>query len=130
MGSASNYLENAILDHVLKTASFTVPSNIYVALSTTDPTESGASISEPSGNNYARTLCNTWNAASGGATANTSTVTFNTPSGSWGACTHFALFDAVSAGNMLAYGALDSTKNIGTGDTPSFAAGALAITMD
>lgn len=130
MGSASNYLENKVLDHVLKTASFTVPSNVYIALSTADPGESGGSVAEPSGNNYARAQCNTWNAASGGATANTSLVTFNTPSGSWGTVTHFALYDAVTSGNMLMYGSLAASKSIASGDTPTFAAGALAITMD
>jgi hypothetical protein len=130
MGSASNYLENEILDHILKVGAYSVPSNIYVALSTADPTESGGSIAEPSGNNYSRVACNTWDAASGGATANTSTITFPTPSGSWGTVTHFALYDASSAGNMLFYGALSASKNIGAGDTPSFAAGALDITCD
>lgn len=130
MGSFSDYLENKVLDHIFKTASFTVPTNIYVALSTADPTDAGSGIAEPSGNNYARAACNTWDAASGGVTQNTSTVTFNTPSGSWGAITHFALFDASSAGNMLAYGSLSSTKNIGSGDTPSFAAGVLQVTLD
>lgn len=130
MGSASNYLENEVLDHVLKVGSFTVPSNIYVALSTADPTESGGSIAEPAGNNYSRVQCNTWDAASGGATANTSVITFPTPSGSWGTVTHFALYDASSAGNMLFYGALAASKSVGAGDTPSFAAGALQITSD
>ncbi len=130
MGSFSNYLENELLDHVFKTTSYTVPTNIYVALSTADPTESGGSIAEPSGNNYSRVACNTWDAASGGAIANTGAITFPTPSGSWGTVTHFALYDASTAGNMLAYGTLASSKNIGSGDTPSFAAGELDITLD
>ncbi len=130
MGSFSNYLENKILDHVFKTASFTVPTNIYVALSTADPTDSGGSIAEPSGNAYARTACNTWDAASGGAIANTGAVTFPTATGSWGTITHFALFDASTAGNMLAHGSLAVSKAITTGDTPKFNAGDIDITLD
>jgi hypothetical protein len=130
MGSFSNYLENKLLDHVFKVASFTVPTNIYVALSTADPTDSGGSIAEPSGNNYARTLCNTWDAAASGATANTNAVTFPTASGSWGTITHFALFDASSAGNMLAHGALTTSKSITNGDTPKFNAGEIDVTLD
>ena len=30
MGSFSNYAENAILDHVFKSAAYTVPTNLYV----------------------------------------------------------------------------------------------------
>lgn len=130
MGSFSNYLENKVLDHVFKTASYSVPSNIYVALSTADPTDSGGSIAEPSGNNYARTACNTWDAASSGAIANTGAVTFPTASGSWGTITHFALYDASTSGNMLAHGSLSASKAIGNGDTASFAAGAIDITLD
>lgn len=130
MGSFSNYLENKILDHFLKTISFTVPSNVYVALSTADPTDAGSGIAEPSGNNYARTVCNTWNAASGGATANTGAVTFPTASGSWGTISHFALFDAITSGNMLAHGTVVTPKAVGSGDTPTFPAGDIDITLD
>lgn len=130
MGSFSNYLENKILDHVFKTASFTVPTNIYVALSTADPLDTGAGIAEPSGNAYARTVCNSWDAASGGATANTGAVTFPTATGSWGTITHFALFDASTAGNMLAHGSLAVSKTITTGDTPKFNAGDIDVTLD
>jgi hypothetical protein len=130
MGSFSNYLENKILDHVFKTASFSVPTNIYVALSTADPTESGSGIAEPSGNGYARTVCNAWDAASGGATQNTNEVTFPTATGSWGTIAHFALFDASTGGNMLAYGALTVSKAVTSGDTPKFNAGDIDVTLD
>lgn len=130
MGSFSNYLENKILDHVFKTAAYTVPTNIYVALSTADPLDTGASIAEPSGNGYARTLCNGWDAAASGATANTAAVTFPTATGSWGTITHFALFDASTVGNMLAHGSLTTSKAITTGDTPKFNAGEIDVTLD
>lgn len=129
MGSFSDYLENKIIDHVFKTASYTVPTNIYVALSTADPLDSGAGIAEPVGNNYARALCNVWDAASGGATANTNAVTFNTASGAWGTISHFAIFDHVSAGNMLAHGSLAVSKAVTTADTPTFAAGDIDVSL-
>jgi len=130
MGSFSNYLENKVLDHILKTTSFTVPTNVYVALSTADPLDTAAGIAEPVGNAYARVACNTWDAASGGATANTGAVTFVAASGSWGTITHFALYDAITAGNMLMHGSLTTSKAITTGDTPRFAAGDIDITLD
>lgn len=129
MAGFSDYLENKLLDHTFKTASFTQPTNLYVALFTAAPSDSGGG-TEVSGTSYARTVCNTWDAASGGAIANTGAVTFPTAGGSWGTVTHFGIFDASSAGNLIAWGALATSKTIGSGDTASFAAGDLDITLD
>lgn len=127
MGSLSNYLENKLLDHVLKTASFSVPSNIYIALSTADPLDTGAGLAEPSGGSYARVAHNTWDAASGRATANTGTITFPTASGSWGTITHFAIFDASTGGNMLAHGSLSVSNSVVSGNIVTFAAGEIDV---
>ena len=81
MGSLSNYAENAILDHVLKTTSFSVPTNIYVALSTADPLDTGAGIAEPEGGGYERVICTSR------ATANTADVVFPEATGNWGTIT-------------------------------------------
>jgi hypothetical protein len=131
MGSFADYLEVELLDHLFGKGSYTPPT-IYVGLSTADPTDDATGLAEPSGNNYARvqTAAADWNAASGGATANANAITFNQASGSWGTITHFALFDAASGGNMLAHGALTASKSVGAGDTPSFAAGDLDVTLD
>ena len=129
MGSFGNYLENELLDHVLKVGSYTVPTNIYIALSTADPTDAGTGVAEPPANGYARTLCNVWNIASSGSTANTSDITFSQATGTWGTITHFAIFDG-TAGNMLAHGALTASKTVGNGDTVKFSAGDLDITLD
>ena len=50
MGSLSNYVEDEVLDHVLKTGDWAQPANLYVALSTADPTDDASGIAEPSGN--------------------------------------------------------------------------------
>lgn len=131
MGSKSNYLENKILDHVLKVASYTAPTNLYLALSTADPTDSGGSIAEPSGGSYARVQCNThWATASGGASSNSTAISFATASGSWGTITHWALFDASTSGNMLYHGSVVTPKAIGIGDTATFPIGDIDITED
>ena len=57
------------------------------------------------------------------------TVTFPTASASWGTVTHFAVWDASTSGNMLFHGALTASKTIDSGDTASFAATTLALTM-
>jgi hypothetical protein len=130
--SLSDYAEGAILDHLLKTGAFAQPAHIYVGLSTADPLDTGAGLAEPVGNGYARIQADAWNACNGaGSTANTNAVTFPQASGSgWGTCTHFALFDALTGGHLLASGQLSAQKTIVALDTPSFAAGAITFTLD
>jgi len=132
MGSFSNYLENKLLDHVFMKTAFSQPTYIYVALSTADPGEDGSGISEPSGNGYARvqTSGDDWNAAANGHIDNANDITFPEATGDWGTITHFALFDAATDGNMLAYGSLSQSKTIGSGDTAKFKAGDLDVTLD
>jgi hypothetical protein len=131
MGSFADYWENEILDHLFGKGSYTPPT-IYVGLSTADPTDDASGLAEPSGNSYARvaTAGADWNVASGGAIANANDITFPEATGSWGTITHFAIFDAASAGNMLAQGALNVSKSISSGDTAKFAAGDLDVTLD
>ncbi len=131
MGSFADYWENEILDHLFGKGSYTPPT-IYVGLSTADPTDDASGLAEPSGNAYARvaTAGADWNVASGGAIANANDIIFPEATDSWGTITHFALFDAASAGNMLAHGALSVSKLISSGDTAKFAAGDLDVTLD
>ena len=131
MGGFSDYWENKILDHIFGKGSYTPPT-IYVGLSTADPTDDGSGLSEPSGNGYARvqTSASDWNAASNGSLDNAGNITFAQASGNWGTITHFALFDATTAGNMLAYGVLSQSKSISESDTARFQAGDLRISLD
>lgn len=130
MGSASNYLELKLLDHVLKTASYTVPTNIYIALSTADPTDAGSGIAEPSGNAYARTVMNSWATAASRSTSNAGGVTFPTATGSWGTITHYAVFDAITGGNMLGHGALTVSNSVVNGNIVTFAIGAIVVSFN
>ena len=131
MGGFSDYWENKILDHIFGKGSYTPPT-IYVGLSTADPTDDGSGLAEPSGNGYARTQTSAsdWNAASNGSLDNAGDVTFAQATGSWGTITHFALFDAATAGNILAHGVLSQSKAIGNSDTARFQAGDLDISLD
>jgi len=134
MGSFSNYAEGAILDHVFKTAAFTQPTNLYIALckSTIAEDDTGSTLpTEVSGGSYARKVCNTWDACSGaGATENSQTVTFAQATADWGVVTDFAVLDHSSTGKLIAYGKLNTTKNVQSGDTAKFATGDIDITLD
>ena len=131
MGSFSDHWENEILDHIFGKGSYTPPT-IYVGLSTADPLDNGSGLAEPSGNGYARvaTSGGYWTTSSGGSLSNAGDISFPQATGSWGTITHFALFDAATAGNMLAHGALNQSKTITSGDTAKFAAGDLDVSLD
>jgi hypothetical protein len=133
MSQMSDYLEVQLRAHIFRTASFTKPTVLAVSLHTANPLDD-ASGTEVSGGSYARVQRNpldaNWTAASGtdGLTDNASAVTFPAPTANWGVVTHFAVWDATVAGNMLCYGPLTIPKTINNGDAaPSFAIGALDI---
>jgi hypothetical protein len=126
--SFSDYLENAVLDHVFRNVALTSPVAVYVALYTAAPSDAGGG-TEVSGNGYARVEA-TFGAASGGEIANSSAVTFDPATGSWGEITHYAIFDAATGGNMLNHGALGTPKTIDAEDTADFAVGVLTVTLD
>lgn len=136
MGSKSNYLENALLDHVLGGGDYTRPATVYVGLWTSalDDTSDGSTAGEVSGGAYARVAltnnATNWPAASGGAKSNGTEITFPQATADWGTVTHFAILDAATLGNILYWGALTASKTIQDGDTASFAIGDLDITED
>jgi|WetSurMetagenome_2_1015567.scaffolds.fasta_scaffold04877_3 hypothetical protein len=133
MGSLSSYLENAILDHLFQQGNSDYPSpTIYVALSRANPGEDGFGMDEPSTGAYARvaTVYTDWDNAADGIVDNLSAITFPEATLAWGTITHFALFDAATGGNMLAYGELPAPKVVVAEDIPDFAIGALTITAD
>ena len=124
----SNYLENKVVDHFLGTSSTSAPSNVYIGLFTSDPTDAGSGTELTIGSNgYSRNVI-TFNAASGGAATNSSAETFTASGGNWGTITHFGIFDAASSGNLLYHGALTDDKVIENGDSLVVAATAITIT--
>jgi hypothetical protein len=132
MGSFADYLENAVLDHVFKNGSLSQPTNIYIALckSTIADDDTGSTLpGEVSGGAYARKVCNTWDAASGGATENTGAITFEQATADWGTVTDFAIVDHLTTGNVLGYGKLTQSKTVSSGDTASFAAGDIDVSL-
>lgn len=131
MGNISNYLANALLNHIFGKGTYTPPTNIYVELSTTAPTDAGTNVTPPSGGGYARkqTAPSDWNMAAGRIIDNANAIEFAEASGSWGTLSHFALFDAASGGNFLGWGALTTPKAVDSGDTARFAAGDLNVSF-
>ena len=129
MSAASDYLEDAVLDHVLGNTTYTPAGTLYIGLWTADDgLEAGTLTSEVSGGSYAREAI-AFDAASGGSSSNTSTVTFTTATANWGTITHVAVMDALTAGNVLFHGAVTTSKTIESGDTFQVSAGNLTISL-
>jgi hypothetical protein len=141
MTAASDFLENKVLDHVLRysTAPYVAPTTLYLALfnntsgnaatnleagTLTDETATSGSTA------YARKAV-TFAAASSGSSATNATVTFDTATASWGTITHVAIMDGATrgAGNVLFYGAVTTSKTIDTGDTFQVTSGNLTISL-
>jgi len=130
MSAASDYLENKVLDHVLGNTAFTQPSN-YLALFTADTgLESNSPSAEisTSGTAYSRQSVS-FGAASSGSASTDATVTFSAATANWGTITHVAVMDAASAGNVLFYGAVTTSKTIESGDTFQVSSGNLTVSL-
>ena len=126
--SASNYLENKILDHVLGSSALAQPSALYVALSTGSFNDDNTG-TELTGNGYSRKVV-TFGTASGGSISSNSNVEFDTATGDQGTISHFGIFDASSGGNLLYHGAFSASKVISTGDVLKIASGSLTVSLD
>lgn len=127
--SFSNHLETEILDHVFGGNAYTAPATLYLALHTANPDEdgSGAEVST-SGTAYAReTVAFT---VSGNTATTSAAVEYATATANFGTVTHVGVWDASTAGNLLAYAALTSSKTIETGDVFRVPAGDLDISLD
>lgn len=132
MSQMSDYLESAIINHLFRGSAFSAPTTLYVALYTTDPTDAGGGV-EVSGGSYARVAvtCNTtnWSApGTSGTTSNSNAITFPAATANWGTIGAMAFFDAASGGNMLVWLDISPGVAVNSGQTASFAAGALSVT--
>jgi hypothetical protein len=144
MTAWSDYVENNLIDWFFRGQTFTPPATVYVGLLTAAPTDAGGG-TEVTGGSYARvaissSLANwagtqsagstTASSGTGGTTSNNGTISFPTPTASWGTVTSFGVYDAATGGNLLFYANLTTSKTINSGDTVSFAAGALTFQVD
>lgn len=134
MGALSSAWQVIIGNAMLRATNVTAPSQTYLALFTGDPTAAGTG-PETTYTGYARVTTGSpassaWNAPDGtGTTKNNNTIVFPAVGGASSVTiTHWALFDALTTGNMLLYGPLTASKTLNVTDVPSFPANALQIT--
>jgi hypothetical protein len=107
-----------------------IAGNTYVALFVGTPGTQPSS-GEVSGGAYARVQVTAWTTAGSNPTvgSNTNVLTFAQASAGWGTVNQFAIFDALTVGNMRGWGDLAAAKTINLNDTARFAAGVLTISV-
>lgn len=140
MSKFSDYLEEKIIQTTLRGQAMPVPSSIYLALFTADPTDANASANEVKLSDwpaYARqdaaqggAIASGWTAPANGVSSNAKIVTFPANNGASPIqITHMAIYDAQTGGNMLYHAPLVSSKTLQIGDVLSFGIGALTVTI-
>jgi hypothetical protein len=132
MAAISDYLEEAWLN-TLRGTDYTAPTDVYLALFTTAPTDAVAG-TEVSGGAYARQAVTfgapTQESGSVGTIKNSVEVVFPAATASWGSIGWVALFDAATNGNMLWHGAVTTAKTVDIDDQVRFQVDELIITLE
>jgi len=158
MSAASNYLENAALDHILRNTALSQPSTLTLALFSGTASDVLAALEAGTGS---RTGTGNWGhyeitggaytrktsafaAASGGSAATSGNITFDTATGNYdnaagsgSTITCIAIMDTAftpdgsttHAGNVLFYGQLDNPKEVLSGDTFQVSTGNLTVSL-
>lgn len=124
----TDYLEQKILNHVLRNIAYTPPVAVYLALFSTATTDAGGG-TELTGGGYARQQ-STFGAPVGNVCQNSAQVSFPIASGAWSPATYGALFDAASGGNMLYHGPLSAQKTVALGEQLIFPIGTVFASED
>lgn len=136
----SSYLQQKLLDHIFTDAAYTPPATLYIGLASgTASDRDGTGLTEvsTSGTAYARqaVTASTFGAATG---TNPSTKTsgtavpFATATAAYASganITRWVLYDASTAGNLLANGLLTTAKAVASGDTPTLSSGGIVLKL-
>ncbi len=120
----SNWAENAMADWLLGGSAPVRPTSRNVKLHIGDPGEDGT------GNAAANTTRKavTFAAASGGVAASSSSATWTAVS-TTETYSHVSVWDDITAGNCIAYGALTASKAMTAGEDFSIPSGDLSLTL-
>ncbi len=123
----TDYLESALVNHVLRNSAYASPTTVYLALFSANPGEAGGG-TELTGNGYARMAITFGAPSPAGVVANTNTLTFTAVGGAWLGIVAHAIFDAASAGNMLYYETGVSGPTLADGESYEFGSGDITAT--
>ena len=135
---ASTYTRNNVLNGALRGVTYPMPTGTYVSLHTADPGVTGANeVSLVAWPGYLRrhaengaAIGTGWSESTAGETKNAKQITFPSNDGAGNVTvTHFGVWDAISGGNLISSGALNTPITLAVGDVQVFDVNALTITQ-
>lgn len=128
---ASNYLEQNVLN-TLRGTTFTPASTLYLGLFLTSPTEIGSAGTEVNYEGYERkvvTFANPVAASNVVTMLNDAQIEYAQAEQDSGQAEFVGIYDAITGGNMYAYGRLTTPLQIKSGEKPVLLAGELQLSM-
>jgi hypothetical protein len=138
MAGASTYTKNNILKALLQGTTFPLPTGTYISLHTADPGATGANeVTTGAMPAYVRrkaegagALGTGWSTPTTGVSTNANQLTFPSNNGAGVVTvTHFAIWDALTAGNCLESAALSTSRALSVGDILVFDIASLSVTV-
>jgi len=136
MSAASDYTEANIMAAIFDGVAFPIPAHTYLALHTADSSETGAAeVSTATWPSYVRMQAEAggamgtgWTATANGVRKNAKQMPFPAYNGTPDlVITHWSVWNALTGGNMLAAGALVTSRTLKTGDVFEFDINSLTI---
>lgn len=138
MTNISHYLSDKVLGYTLLGSGFTQVVTAWLALVTAVTSTDAGSVTEvvatigTSPTSYAR-IRGVFNAPAtsgdGRRCTNNGALSFTQAALDWGTITHVCIYDALTGGNLLYWGALSSSKTINQGETAQFPDTQLTVTI-
>lgn len=127
----TTYFLNLVAGNVLRTkTSPAIPSKYYIGLSSTEPTLSGGSVTEPGSNTgYSRVELTNLSEPDNGVVTNSVAIDFDESTAAWGTMTHYLIFDAETDGNLLMYGRLSTSRTVEAATIMTIKPGSLNISV-
>ena len=127
----TTYFLNQVMGNLFKTKETpALPSEYYIGLSSTAPNISGGNVTEPLSNSgYKRVKLENLSETADGVITNEQAISFDESTANWGTMSHFVIYDALEAGNLLMYDTLSTPRNVEAATIVTIKANSLTLTL-
>ena len=127
----TTYFLNQVMGNLFKTKETpALPSEYYIGLSSTAPNISGGNVTEPLLNSgYKRVKLENLSEPADGVITNEQAISFDESTANWGTMSHFVIYDALEAGNLLMYDTLSTPRNVEAATIVTIKANSLTLTL-
>ena len=127
----TTYFLNQVMGNLFKTKETpALPSEYYIGLSSTAPNISGGNVTEPLSNSgYKSVKLENLSEPADGVITNEQAISFDESTANWGTMSHFVIYDALEAGNLLMYDTLSTPRNVEAATIVTIKANSLTLTL-